>query len=248
MHLFFKESALLEINCEIALDPEDVNHAYRVLRLGKGSAVTVADGKGASYGGVINSISSQEVLVRLLEPAQINKPSLRITLLQSLLKGEKMDLVIRQAVELGVTRIIPVLTERSIPQYTDSREVNRGLRWQKIARSAAAQCRRADLALIEPLCRLEKTFDLLREQPSFVLWELEKKRSLYDLLRHQRPEGDAVLLLLGPEGGFSCAEIEILAAAGAASAHLGPRILRAETAALASIAMLQSVWGDLSSL
>ncbi len=245
MHYFFKESAILEVEQEITLDTEDVNHAYRVLRLRKGAAVVVADGRGTAYHGIIVSITPREVVVWLVEPARAIEPALKVTLLQSLTKGEKMDLVIRQAVELGVSRIIPVSTERSIPRLTGSREAARLLRWQKIARSAAAQCRRALLPSVEAICDLNKVLEEISGQLTLIPWEHEHERGLADLLRQKKPANNEALLFTGPEGGFSSAEIEALCAAGATTVHLGPRILRAETAAIAALAMVQSAWGDL---
>ncbi|HOL18348.1 MAG TPA: 16S rRNA (uracil(1498)-N(3))-methyltransferase, partial [Bacillota bacterium] len=224
MHYFFKESAILEAEREITLEAEDVNHAYRVLRLRKGAAVVVADGRGAAYHGIIVSITPGEVVVWLVEPAQNSEPALKVTLLQSLAKGEKMDLVIRQAVELGVSRIIPVLTERSIPRLTGSREAARLLRWQKIARSAAAQCRRAFLPPVEPICDLDKVLKEIPGRLALIPWEHEHERGLADLLWQIKPGNNEVLLFTGPEGGFSSAEIEALCAAGAKTVHLGPRI------------------------
>ncbi|MBS3943124.1 MAG: 16S rRNA (uracil(1498)-N(3))-methyltransferase [Dethiobacter sp.] len=245
MPYFFKESAGLMAESEITLDQQDVHHACRVLKLAKGAAVTVADGRGAAFQGVICSAGPREVVVRLIEPAEPHESSLQITLLQSLAKGEKMDLIIRQAVELGAARVVPMATERSIPQFTASREVGRLKRWQKISQAAAAQCRRARLPRIEPVCRFEQVLDMARHCLSIVPWEMEKKQSLFELLRQPRPKHGAILLCIGPEGGFSRGEIESLTAAGAVSVHLGPRILRAETAAITALAMVQSAWGDL---
>ena len=245
MPYFFKESAGLTAESEITLDQQDVHHACRVLKLGKGAAVTVADGKGAAFHGVISEAGPREVVVRLIEPAESNESSLRVTLLQSLPKGEKMDLIIRQAVELGVAQVVPMVTERSIPQFSASREEGRLKRWQKISLAAAAQCRRARLPRIEPVCRFEQALDMARRCLSLVPWEMEEKQCLFELLRQPRPKDGAVLLFIGPEGGFSRGEIESLTAAGTVSVHLGPRILRVETAAIAALAMVQSAWGDL---
>ncbi len=248
MHYFFIESEVLEADREIALNPEDINHAYRVLRLRKGSAVVVADGRGSAYYGIIASIGPQAVTVWLIGPAKTAEPSLQVTLLQSLIKGEKMDLVIRQVVELGAARFVPVVTERSIPRLTESREAARLERWRKIARSAAAQCRRAGLPRIEPVCGFTQALEMIPDQAALVPWEQEKRKSLGSILLKPRPEKGSLLLFIGPEGGFSRAEIDALTAAGASTVHLGPRILRTETAAVTAVAMVQSAWGDLGTV
>lgn len=235
----------MEAEREISLNPEDVNHAYRVLRLRKGSAVVVADGQGSAFHGVIGSIGPQAVTAWLVEPAQIVEPSLQITLLQSLAKGEKMELITRQAVELGVSCFVPVVTERSIPRLPESREAGRLERWRKIARAAAAQCRRAGLPRVEPVCSFTQVLERIPAHTAIVPWEQEKKQGLGELLLKTHPEDGPVYLFIGPEGGFSLDEIEALTAAGAVTVHLGPRILRTETAAATALTMVQSAWGDL---
>jgi len=138
MHYFFKEGLPLEEGRLVELDPEDLNHAYRVLRLRTDSVVAVSDGRGRAFRGTIESIGPQGAFVRLGEPLPPAESPLRIVLLQGLAKGEKMDLIIRQAAELGVQQIVPVATTRSIPRLDASREARRLERWRKVARAAAA--------------------------------------------------------------------------------------------------------------
>ncbi|HOA35045.1 MAG TPA: 16S rRNA (uracil(1498)-N(3))-methyltransferase [Bacillota bacterium] len=245
MHYFFKEGSSLAAGRLIELDPDDLNHAYRVLRLRENSVVAVADGRGAAFKGIIESIGQQAAFIRLGDPLPAAESPLRIVLLQGLAKGEKMDLIIRQATELGVQRIVPIVTERSIPRLDESREANRLKRWRKVARAAAAQCRRAFLPEVFPVHDFNGALSLLEGREALVPWEEEKECGLESLLKQPLPAKEAVYIFIGPEGGFGMREIEALTAAGARTFHLGPRILRTETAAAVTVGLIQAAWGDL---
>ena len=247
MRYFFKEGAALESGKVIDLDPEDLKHAHRVLRLRGGSTVVIADGQGTAFQGIVEEMSPEKGSVRLIgTPLPSVESPRRIVLLQGLARGEKMDLIVRQAVELGVAQIVPVITGRSIPRFSRSREEGRLKRWRSIIRAAAKQCRRAALPGISPICNFEDALELLGGQRALVPWEGEKERALDQFLKQQPPEGqEAVFIFIGPEGGFSAPEISAMAAAGASTVHLGPRILRTETAAAVTIALVQAAWGDL---
>lgn len=245
MPYFFLEDCELAPGREVSLAPADVNHAWRVLRMRKGDAVTVADGKGGACHGTIVSISSGEARVLLEEAAPTAVPSLDLILLQALAKGDKMELAMRQAVELGVKRIIPVITERSIPRWNRERETQRIRRWQAIARSAAAQCRRALIPAVEAVCDLHGLLAMAEGGAMIVLWEEEKDLSLSAVVQRPHSGKGAVSVLIGPEGGFTATEIEALHRAGAITVHMGPRILRLETAAVAALSLVQAGWGDL---
>ncbi len=246
MHYFFIEGETLTGGAETALPEKDINHAYRVLRLKAGDEVVVADGLGKARQGRITLSSPQKVLVLLGEEKAPAESPLKVTLFQSLVKGDKMDLIIRQAVELGVYRIVPFITGRSIPQRGRQQDEKKLVRWSSKARSAAAQCQRAFLPTIEPVCAFQSVLSRVAECRSLVPWEEEKAASLGDLLKQPHSEEKAVFLFVGPEGGFARSEIEALVKAGAEKVHLGPRILRSETAAAAVITMVQAAWGDLS--
>ena len=122
MHVFFVEGTTLAAGTEVALEPADLNHACRVLRLRKDSPVTVSDGQGLAFRGIITALTPREGRVRLVAAAPPAEPPLRVTLMQALAKGEKMDLIVRQAVELGVSRLVPVITGRSIPRLNAAKE------------------------------------------------------------------------------------------------------------------------------
>jgi len=163
MRYFFKEGAALAAGRVIELDPADLNHAYRVLRLRKGSTVVIANGRDAAFQGTVEEIGPGRGLVRLNGPPLPTAESPRqIILLQGLAKGEKMDQIIRQAVELGVQQIIPVVTERSIARFSESREAGRLQRWRNLVRAAAKQCRRAALPDLSSVHDFNRVLDYCR--------------------------------------------------------------------------------------
>jgi len=246
MRYFFKEGAALAAGRVIELDPADLNHAYRALRLRKGSTVVIANGRDAAFQGTVEEIGPGRGLVRLnRQPLPTAESPRQITPLQGLAKGEKMDQIIRQAGELGGQQIIPVVTERSIARFSESREAGRLQRWRNLVRAAAKQCRRAALPDLSSVHDFNRVLDLLSGRMTVVPWEGEKKFGLDRLLKQPLGEREAVFLFIGPEGGFSPQEIAALTAAGARTVHLGPRILRTETAAAVTIALIQAAWGDL---
>ena len=171
-----------------------------------------------------------------------------ITLAQGLLKGRKMDLVVRQAVELGVARIVPLITARSVPALEGQRADTRTERWQKIARSAAQQSRREIIPRVEAPVPLD---DFCAGHGSgggivLVFWEGKKKKGLLFERNGGSSRGvSRITVVVGPEGGLSVEEIESLKRCDAIIAGLGPRVLRAETAAVVGLALVQALLGDL---
>lgn len=246
MHYFFLEGCRLSSGEEVDLAGEDINHAYRVLRLKPGDQVVVSDARGRALSGVITRSEARRVRICLERKLPDAESTLEITLFHSLAKGEKMDLVVRQAVELGVKRIVPVATRRSIPRFSGAQEDKKIQRWEKITRSASAQCRRAFLPPIEPVQEFESILPRFSGHRTLVPWEKEESVSLSRALRQPGPDDGVVLLFIGPEGGFENSEIEAVKRFGAQTVHLGPRIVRTETAALVAVTMVQAAWGDLA--
>jgi 16S rRNA (uracil1498-N3)-methyltransferase len=246
MHYFFLKNEELKAGLTFQLREEDINHAVRVLRLKPGETVALADGIGTVFSGTVSSVEDRAVKVLLREKLDPAESRLKITLVQGLVKGEKNDLIVRQAVELGVSRIQPLYMERSVPHRNKKQEEKRLLRWRAITRSAAAQCRRSLLPVVKEAITLEAYLEQTENLFLLVPWEGEKSVSLNKLQVKSSFLKGAVSVLIGPEGGFGDKEIEILDKAGAVFIHLGPRILRSETAAIVAIALLQSAWGDLA--
>jgi len=244
---FYLEGERLFSGLEANLKEEDFRHAYRVLRLREQAALIVSDGTGLVYRARIISATPKSITVRLDQKLNNPKQKLQVVLLQSITKGDKMDTIVRQSVELGVARIVPVISKRTVPVRDKSQEVKRMQRWKNIIRSAAAQSRRPYLPAIDDPMELFAIIDQIKGKEVIIPWEEEKHFSLNERLSQPCPDDGAVYLLIGPEGGFDLAEVETIEKVGPKTVHLGPRILRTETAAIAALTIIQSAWGDLSS-
>jgi 16S rRNA (uracil1498-N3)-methyltransferase len=228
----------------VVLPQHTAHHARDVLRLGSGAEVRVFDGRGAEFEGVLETVSRRVVTARLGAAVRPRpESSLRLDLALSPLKGDRMELVIQKATELGVTAIHPVVTARTDAAARPALRGSRQERWEKVASGAAEQSSRAvvpEIAATLPLAEfLTRPFD----GSKLLLSETE---GVTPFPRAPGPAvGKGVLLLLGPAGGWERSESEQAAAAGFIQVSLGPRILRAETAAIAAVALAQSLWGDL---
>ena len=227
----------------VMLDPEETRHLARVLRLGVGERVEVCDGRGRNVEARITELDPKGAQLRVLrELAFWGESPLRLVLGIGLAKGEALDGVIRQATEMGVQRLIPFVSERS-ERVTPERARRRRERWQRLTREMIKSCQRSVLPEIEAV---QDFAGILAgsEEVKLIFWEEERGGGLQALLARPRP--GAVRVLIGPEGGFSAAEVDQAQAAGFGVASLGPRRLKVETAALAALALLQHAWGDLA--
>jgi 16S rRNA (uracil1498-N3)-methyltransferase len=224
--------------CEI--DGAAANHIMRVLRLRNGDELTVFDGHGGEYAARVDSIRKDVVLVDVREHRAIERESsLRLTLAQGVSRGERMDLVIQKATELGVHRIVPLLTERSVVKLDATQSERKQQHWRGIVIAACEQCGRNTLPILDAPNTL---YEFLRGAPT------TSTRLLLSPEGTTRPRNlaatSALTLLIGPEGGLSANEQEIAVDSGFERVSLGPRILRTETAALAALATLQALLGD----
>jgi len=222
----------------VSLPPEQVRHA-RVLRVGPGARVELFDGEGGAWDAVVERAGRQELTLRVAERRAdpgVESP-LAITVLQGLARGARMEQVIRHGTELGVVRFVPVRCGRS------TRQGGNVERWRAIAREGARQCGRARVPKVSEIVGLA---DLLRAPPGGTLIRLAGPGAapLPDVLA---TSGDAMALLVGPEGGLDDAEARAADEAGFVPASLGPRVLRTETAALAAVAAIQVLRGDAAS-
>jgi 16S rRNA (uracil1498-N3)-methyltransferase len=225
----------------------EANHIRTVLRMAPGERLVLLDSKGARYEAVIVSMDRREVVVNLERPLPSPPPSpVEITLCQALLRSHSMDLIIQKTSELGVDRILPFVSERTVVKPDEQAFASKLRHWRKIALSATKQSGRLKPADIGPLSTFSELMDLWRgeEIMKIVLWEDESVENLKSLLRSTRSPRGAVGVI-GPEGGFSKEEIQEAKEAGFVSASLGQRILRSETAAVTLVALLQYEWGDL---
>jgi 16S rRNA (uracil1498-N3)-methyltransferase len=230
---------------QVTLADEDHRYLVRVLRLELGDLVTLFDGRVGEADARITRIGPRAVELRVEARRQLGAPERpALILIQALTKGEKLDLVVQKATELGVTRIMPVTSARSIPQLEAMRAIGRRARWQKIAREAARQCGRTDVPSIEVVTPLATAmYAVSKDALRLILWEGARGTSLTDVLPTAQPP--EMVVAIGPEGGFSPAEVEAAKAAGFLPGGLGPRVLRTETAAIAILSILQFHLGDM---
>lgn len=228
------------------VDGQELTHLRRVLRLVPGDHVTVFDDTGWEHDAVIRALSPEQGEIEILRSYQADRESsLRITFAVGLTKGEKMDFVVEKATELGVQAIVPFTSAFSVPKLDAKKVAARAARWQKIALSAVKQCGRVQVPEILPLCDYETLIRAERaETLKLFFWEKEQHRSLHQA-REKNPDTQSVLLAVGPEGGFTAQEAELARAHGFEPVHLGRRILRAETAAVTALSLVQFLWGDL---
>ena len=246
MRHFFIEPAALQ-KPVVAIEGSEVRHIKNVLRLKPGDQIRVFDGEGFEYDASIQRFFADrvEIKIRRKFPGRKESP-VQIAVAQALLKEKKMDRLLRHLCELGVTRWIPFISERSVPKPGQKRLSARADRWNQIVKESCKQCQRSKLPEIiktltfEDLLAYGQSCDLI-----IVFYENESAK-LKSLMAPNPPAPPRkILLILGPEGGFSDQEIEKARAAGCMVAGLGSRILRAETAAIAACTLTQFLYGDL---
>ncbi|HEY3785544.1 MAG TPA: 16S rRNA (uracil(1498)-N(3))-methyltransferase [Steroidobacteraceae bacterium] len=217
------------------------NHIARVLRLAAGDRLTLFDGRGGEYAGAIQEIGRDFVSIDVREHHPLERESpVQLILAQGISRGERMDWVVQKATELGVFRIVPLLTERSVVQL-DARQAQKKLQhWRAIAIAACEQSGRTRVPeIVEPLSL--GSFLRSADQGSRLLLWPGAERGLGELAS----PGQSLTVLIGPEGGLGSEERNAAQAAGFLPVRLGPRVLRTETAAVTALAVLQQRFGDL---
>ncbi len=234
-------------NSLVAIQRSEAHHIKNVLRLKPGDRIKLFDGTGFEYDAVIRNMSPAQVDVEIRTKVRASLgPGAQIMVAQAFLKEKKMDDLVRKLCELGVAKWIPFFSQRSIARPDVSRLAGRSRRWQRIAAEALKQCRRIDLPEIttahsfEEVLEFSQTCDL-----NIVFWENQSTPLRRDIAPNDKHDSRKILLMLGPEGGFSQEEIEMAKRSGFVVAGLGPRILRAETATLAAVTLVQYLFGDM---
>lgn len=230
----------LAVGSEITLPDTVAAHLIRVLRLQPDDLCVLFNGDGMDYTARLIDASKRQGRVQILSAQPVaNESPLRITLLQGIARGEKMDLILQKATELGVTRIVPVESERSEVRLHGERAHKRMQHWQAVVAAACEQCGRARLPELAPIQPLHQAAVRYGETGLFLDPHADSR--LTDIAF---PPTHTCTLAIGPEGGFSPLDCEQLLAAGYRGVRLGPRILRTETAGLAAISALQALHGD----
>jgi len=233
----------------VSLSADEARHARDVLRLQPGDEVYVFDGIGKEFRCAVSEFVRDGAALDVLEAVEPARPEspLNLTLGIALLKGEKFDLVVQKAAELGASRIVPVGTSRADVRIRDGDEAQRKVtRWQRIALEAAKQCGRARLMEMAEPVGFKDLIDRPAEEGELRLMFAERNgTSLAEVARNPPSDSVKVFALIGPEGGWADEEIELARKAGWQILTLGGRTLRAETAAIAIVALLQHRFGDL---
>jgi 16S rRNA (uracil1498-N3)-methyltransferase len=242
LHRFFVDSATVAAE-HIEIAGPQAHQLARVLRLRAGERIVVLDGSGEERVVELDLVTPARVRGAVLTTrTSAGEPRLPITLYQALVSRDKLEVVLQKGTEVGVSAFVPVRSERSLVGRGERIDERRLERWRRIVQEAAEQSRRGRVPEVRPPLRLTDALTVgVRSGPTLVAWEGERGRSVREVLRGLGSATDRLSLVVGPEGGFSDAEIGIAAEAGALTVSLGPRILRTETAGpvLAALALYE---------
>jgi len=226
------------------LPQQQAHHAVRVLRLKAGDAVVLFNGDGAEYAAIISEAGRDRLALEVTGRTAVDRESpLAVTLAQAVSGGERMDYTVQKAVELGAAAIQPLTAERSVVRLQGERAAKRTEHWQSVVVASCEQCGRNRLPQVLPLLAFDAYLAGQAARRDGALRLMLSPRSARGLREFDRPAG-AIVLLAGPEGGFSPPEERAAGQAGFLPARLGPRVLRTETAAVAALAAIQTLWGD----
>jgi len=232
----------------LTITGREARYINRVLRMKKGQELIIMDGKGRSFSGTIETVSYHEVTVKIKRPLppQLSSP-IRITLCQALIKAQAMDYVIQKATELGVSAIRLFFSGRTVIKMEPARVTTKMNRWREIMKAACRQCNRADLPNLEPPVPFAEIVEHSpkNETLKILLWEDEQNSGLKEVFNRPSPP-PRIWAVVGPEGGFTPDEIAAARKSGFHTVSLGNRILRADTAALSLLSIIQHEWGDLN--
>jgi 16S rRNA (uracil1498-N3)-methyltransferase len=245
MRYFFIDPSAIKAPV-VSITGSEAHHIKSVLRLKPGDSLKLFDGTGFEYDGSIVSVSAKAVAVEVKQRKKaVDRSGVRIVVAQAFLKEKKMDDLVRKLCELGVSHWIPFFSQRTIARPDAKRLAGRSERWNRIATEAVKQCRRSDTPIIDNALSFE---DVLKFSDScdarIVFWENETRPLTAELIGKDKPL-KTLLVMLGPEGGFTDQEVEQASAQRFISVGMGPRILRAETATIAAVALAQYIFGDM---
>lgn len=221
--------------------PDNVVRHLNVLRVKNTEEIVLFNGNGKSYPALPEVLEKRRASVRILrEEATDNESPLNITLVQAVSAAERMDFTLQKSVELGVAEIRPVISERCVVRLSGERAEKRVARWQEIVVSACEQSGRNIVPKVLPLTTYAQALQQLPQETTKLLMSLNRAQKLGDV----RPQSGKVVFMVGPEGGWTEKEEQQAFDAGFQSVTLGKRVLRTETASLAAIAAMQTLWGD----
>lgn len=224
-------------NGKIIIRGDELHHAKDVMRLGAGDEIVVFDGTGKEYYGIIEKADRERMIASIEKTVERKTGSCGFTLVQAIPKSDKMDLIIEKATELGVEKIIPVLTARTVARPDTKGGSLKAGRWRKIALVAAKQCGRSTIPEVSDITRFEDSLKKIKGRELIVMPCLyDDTRRLKEVLSGKRPASAAVFI--GPEGDFTKEEVEAAKAVGAIPVSLGAEVLRSETAAISVLSVI----------
>lgn len=235
-----------QVNCPLpTITGSDARHISKVLRMGKGDRVLIFDGSGMEYEAEIIGSGPEGVTLKIIRSFKCRKESkLQITVAQALLKDRKMDGLIRQLTELGISRWIPFPSKRSVPTPSGKRMGKRYERWEKIAREAVKQCERGKIPEITVVDNLDRVLSMGTNSDEKLIF-YENEPGFLTSLNKGTQSPLNIMIIIGPEGGFESGEIDRARKKGFIPIGMGPRILRAETATISACTLVQYVFGDM---
>ena len=240
MSTFYIKNEQINEN-KIHIIGEDVKHIKNVLRYEIDDFLDVCDENGVRYKTKIINFKEDKIELQMLEISEeTTEPCINVTLIQGLPKSDKMDMIVQKCTELGIKEIIPVITDRVIVKLDEKSEIKKQERWQKIAKEAAKQSGRQIIPTVQNATNLKNIIENLSKYDIVIVpYECEKDRMLKSVLRKQKDEIKNIAIVIGPEGGFSNEDIDILSKCqNLEKVSLGPRILRTETAGFATLSMI----------
>lgn len=239
MSIFYVKNE--QINGEDAyIEGEDVRHIKDVLRYAVNDNLDICDENGVKYITKINNMAKEKISLKILEVSEeTSEPSINITLFQGLPKFDKLEMIIQKCTELGVSEIVPVITDRVIVKIDEKSASKKVERWNKIALEAGKQSGRQKIPKIKNINNLKNLIENISKYDILLLpYECEKEITLKSVLRNLDTNVKNIAIMIGPEGGFSENDLKLLDLPNVKKVTLGPRILRTETAGLATVAMV----------
>ncbi|MCP4671666.1 MAG: 16S rRNA (uracil(1498)-N(3))-methyltransferase, partial [Desulfobacula sp.] len=223
---------------------QDAKHIFKVLRKKKGDQISITDGKGRDYKAIISMALPHAIKINIIEKCEVRTESfINITLCSGMLKDKKMDFIIKHVTQFGIQKWIPFFCERSIPSPNIKKIKARKKRWESIAKESLKQCNRSCIPKISDPLSFQTLVEQSENHDLKVTFHEKSNQKIKTLQKNIPPK--KIIILIGPEGGFSPKEILLAEEKGFISHTLGPRILRAETASIAACTLIQHIFGDI---
>ena len=227
----------------VVISGEDGRHIARSLRMRIGETLTLCNSEGMDFHCEITAIDGDNVTVSILEQSEsIGEPTIKVTVYQGLPKSDKMDWIVQKTVESGITKLVPVMTERCVSRPDNKSAAKKGERWQKIAEEAAKQCGRGIVPQVAPLMNYKDAVKEAAENGPIIFFYEGGGTSLRELVNDDMK---ILSIFIGPEGGFDDKEVNFAKEHGARIGSLGTRIFRTETAPIAALSAIMALTGNM---